>query len=268
MSTGKATKILVVAAAVVAAAMGHTLHLGRTCPEVMPFPNLSVDKVLGSWYVVHKFDTDNTCLMWNMTHGPLPDTLLVKETRQLAVLDTLGVDHTHAITARVDIPNPEVPGKMRIRWPTSALTGSADFIVFDTDYETYMAVFECDRAGLLHRRSVAILSRSRNIDVMFVNRVRRLLDAAGVSHSALEAIDHDLCKTKGKNNWHVDEELFGLLPGVTEEEVRRRVSEDVENYDISQIEIIGDGVMPEGDFRGSIIRGVPGNSDIRSKPHV
>ncbi|KAK8396804.1 hypothetical protein O3P69_005042 [Scylla paramamosain] len=264
---GKATKILVVAAAVVATAMGHTLHLGRTCPEVMPFPNLSVDKVLGSWYVVHKFDTDNTCLMWNMTHGPLPDTLLVKETRQLAVLDTLGVDHTHAITARVDIPNPEVPGKMRIRWPTS-LTGSADFIVFDTDYETYMAVFECDRAGLLHRRSVAILSRSRNIDVMFVNRVRRLLDAAGVSHSALEAIDHDLCKTKGKNNWHVDEELFGLLPGVTEEEVRRRVSEDVENYDISQIEIIGDGVMPEGDFRGSIIRGVPGNSDIRSKPHV
>ena len=68
--------------------------------------------------MVHKFDTDNTCLMWNMTHGPLPDTLLVKETRQLAVLDTLGVDHTHAITARVDIPNPEVPGKMRIRWPT------------------------------------------------------------------------------------------------------------------------------------------------------
>lgn len=53
----------------------------------------------------------------------------------------------------------------------AALTGSADFIVFDTDYETYLAVFECDRAGLLHRRSVAILSRERTIDEMFVRRV-------------------------------------------------------------------------------------------------
>nr|XP_027207420.1 uncharacterized protein LOC113800824 [Penaeus vannamei] len=96
----------------------HTLHLGRTCPNVQPFPNLSLDKVLGAWYVVHKFDTDNTCLMWNLTRGELPDTLLVTETRQLSVLDTFGVDHTHAITAKVDIPNPEVPSKMRIRWPT------------------------------------------------------------------------------------------------------------------------------------------------------
>ncbi|XP_050732807.1 uncharacterized protein LOC127006669 isoform X2 [Eriocheir sinensis] len=245
MGSGRGWSVLVVAAAVVAAALGHTLHLGRTCPEVMPFPNLSVDKILGTWYVLQKFDTDNTCLVWNMTKGPLPDTLLVTETRQLAFLDTLGVDHTHAITARVDIPNPEVPGKMRIRWPTS-WTGSADFIVFDTDYETYMAVFECDRAGLFHRRSVAILSRTQTIDIMFVNRVRRLLDAAAVGHSALESIDHDLCRTKGKKNWHVDEELFGLLPGLTAEEVRRRVSQDVQNYDISQLEIIGDGVVPEG----------------------
>lgn len=81
-------------------------------------PSGTHTQVLGTWYVMHKFDTDNTCLVWNMTKGPLPDTLLVKETRQLAFLDTLGVDHTHAITARVDIPNPEVPGKMRIRWPT------------------------------------------------------------------------------------------------------------------------------------------------------
>lgn len=255
---------MVVAAAVVAMALGHTLHLGRTCPEVMPFPNLSVDKILGTWYVLHKFDTDNTCLVWNMTKGPLPDTLLVKETRQLALLDTFGVDHTHAITARVEIHNPEVPGKMRIRWPTS-LTGSADFIVFDTDYETYMAVFECDRAGLLHRRSVAILSRVRNIDDIFVKRVRRLLDAAGVSHHALDAIDHDLCRGSGKKNWHVDQKLFGVLPGVTEEELRRRVSQDVHDYDVRYLEIIGDGVVPDGDFRGSLISNGPEGSRTPKK---
>lgn len=255
--TGYAIKLLVVAG-VVAAVVGHTLHLGRTCPEVLPFPNLSVDKIMGQWFVLHKFDTDNTCLIWNFTRGALPDTLMVTETRQLAFLDTLGIDHTHAVTARIDINNPEVPGKMRIRWPTS-LTGKADFIVFDTDYETYMAVFECDRAGFLHRRSATILSRSRNIDSMFVERVRRLLDTADVSHSALSTINHDLCRKTGNHNWHVDGDLFGLLPGVDEAEVRRRVSQGVQNYDVTQLEIIGDGVEPDGEtFRGSLKRAPTG----------
>ncbi|KAK3874204.1 hypothetical protein Pcinc_020839 [Petrolisthes cinctipes] len=260
--TGYALKLLVVAAGVVGLALGHTLHLGRTCPDILPFPNLSVDKTLGEWFVLHKFDTDNTCLMWNLTKGELPDTLQVTETRQLSFLDTLGVDHTHAVTARLDINNPEVPARMRIRWPTSALTGKADFTVFDTDYTSYMAVFECDRAGLLHRRSVTILSRQRNIDDMFVARVKRLLDTADVSHSALSTINHDLCRKTGNHNWHVDGDLFGLLPGVDEAEVRRRVSQGVKEYDVSQLEIVGEGVEPEGkSFRGSIIGHQPPTSN-------
>jgi len=244
--------VLVTVSLLVAGTWAHTLHFGRTCPNVAPFPNLALDKVLGEWYVVHKFDTDNTCLMWNLTRGEVPDTLKVTETRQLSVLDTFGVDHSHAVTAVIDIPtNIEIPSKMRIRWPTS-ITGKADFIIFDTDYDTYMAVFECDRAGLLHRRSVAIVSRTKVIDDMFVKRVRRLLDTAEVGHGALSEISHDTCHTttSGKPTWHVDEELFGLLPGADESEVRRRVSDGVQDYDVSQLEIIGDGVLDET-FRGS-----------------
>ncbi|XP_042214705.1 uncharacterized protein LOC121861189 isoform X3 [Homarus americanus] len=241
-------------AAVVASALGHTLHLGRTCPDLLPFPNLSVDKVLGRWYVMHKFDTDNTCLVWNITLGQLPDTLLVTETRQLSFLDVFGVDHTHTVTANIEIPNLEVPARMRVRWPTS-LTGKADFIVFDTDYDSYMAVFECDRAGLLHRRSATILSRTNTIDEMFVKRVRRLLETADVTHTALSTISHETCRHSGQHNWHVDEELFGLLPGVDEAEVKRRVSDGVLDYDITQVEIIGEGVTAEDSgFRGSLKR--------------
>lgn len=242
--------------AVIAQVSGHTLHIGRSCPEVHPMPNLSVDKTLGLWYVVYKFDTANTCLVWNLTRGELPDTLQVKETRQLSVLDTFRVDHTHSITANIDIPNPEVPAKMRIRWPTS-ITGKADFIVFDTDYDTYMAIFECDRAGLLHRRSVSILSRTPKINDIFVRRVRRLLETVEVGHHHLSSISHDTCRESGRHNWHVDEELFGLLPGIDEAEVRRRISEGVLDYDISQLEIVGDGVEPET-FRGSYQEGGPG----------
>ncbi|XP_042890890.1 uncharacterized protein LOC122265578 [Penaeus japonicus] len=210
-------RMLLTLAALVAGAWAHTLHLGRTCPEVTPFQNLSVDKILGEWYVIHMFSdiVDNTCLVWNMTRGTEPDTIVLKETRQLAVLDVFNVNHTHAVSAVIDIPNLEVPSKMRIRWPTS-ITGKADFIIFDTDYDTYMAVFECDRAGLLHRRSVAILSRTKTIDELFLGRVRRLLDTAKVDHSALVGISHDSCREIGEHNWHVDDELFDILPGTDE----------------------------------------------------
>nr|XP_045604437.1 uncharacterized protein LOC123762127 [Procambarus clarkii] len=241
-------KILLVWAAVVGVSRAHTLHLGRTCPEVAPFPNLSIDKVLGMWYVTYKFDTDNTCLVWNITRGEVPDTLLVTETRQLALLDMLGVNHTQAVTALVDIPNPEVPGKMRVRWPTS-LTGKADFTVFDTDYDKYMAVFECDRAGLLHRRSATILSHTPTLDHLFLTRVQRLLENADVKHTALSAVSQESCRRSGQHNWHVDKELFGLLPGADEEDVHSRVSEGVVDYDISQLEIIGEGVEA---VRGSL----------------
>ncbi|XP_064115268.1 uncharacterized protein LOC135221423 [Macrobrachium nipponense] len=240
--------------AVIAVVSGHTLHLGRSCPDIQPFPNLSVDKILGLWYVVHKFDTDNTCLVWNLTLGELPDTLQVKETRQLSLLDAIRVDHTHSVTANINIPNPEVPAKMRIRWPTS-LTGNADFIVFDTDYDSYMAVFECDRAGVVHRRSASILSRTPAINDMFVRRVRRLLDTVDVSHHHLSSIEHNTCRQSGRHNWHVDEELFGLLPGFDEADVRSRVSEGVHDYDISQLEIVGEGIEQNPTFKGSYNNG-------------
>ena len=66
---------------------------------------------------------------------------------------------------------------MRVRWPTS-VTGKADFVVFDTDYTNFMAVFECDRAGFYHRRSVAILSRTDTIEQRFVDRVRQWVTLA------------------------------------------------------------------------------------------
>nr|QEA69219.1 lipocalin-like protein 3 [Palaemon carinicauda] len=236
----------------------HTIHFGRTCPNVQPFPNLAVDKILGTWFVLHKTDTDNNCLVWNLTRGAMPDSLKVTETRQLSVLDVFRVDHTHAITARIDIPNPEVPGKMRIRWPTLALTGKADFIVFDTDYETYMAIFECDRAGFLHRRSAAILSRTQDIDENMVKRVRRLLETADVGHYYLSEISHDACRVEGKTKWHIDREFFGLAPGEdAAAEVMNSNKEVTNDYDITQLEIVEEEANPSYSFRGSLREGRP-----------
>ncbi|CAL4059984.1 unnamed protein product [Meganyctiphanes norvegica] len=232
--------------------LGHTVHLGRTCPEVEPYANLSLDKVLGAWYVMYKFDTDNSCVRWNLTRTEHPDHIKLTETRQLSVLDTFGIDHTNTISANIEIANPEVPAKGRIRWPTS-LSGQADFIIFDTDYDTYMAVFECNRAGLIHRRSVTILSRTQQIDDMFVRRIRRLLSNVDVPHEALDNISHTACNGDGVRNYHVDSELFGILPSIGDkQELQRRISTGVEDYDITELEIIGDGIEHAGTFTGNL----------------
>ncbi|KAK7066448.1 hypothetical protein SK128_008030, partial [Halocaridina rubra] len=235
---------------------GHTLHWGRTCPAVQPFPNLDVEKILGPWYILYKTDTDNTCLIWNIEKGEISETLQVKETRQLSVLDVFGVNHTHAVTARIDIPNPEVPAKMRIRWPTS-ITGKADFIIFDTDYDKYVAVFECDRAGFLHRRSTAILSRTLLLEDALVERVRRLLATFEADDYHLGEISHTACRVSGAQNWHIDGELLSL-PGVDEVDVQGTKLEEFQDYDITQLEIVGDHLPQDSDtsFRGSL-REVP-----------
>lgn len=245
---------VVVAALLSSTASSHTSHLGRTCPEIDPFPNLSTEKILGTWYVVYQFDTSNTCLVWNISRTS-DEQMAITESRQLWLLDALSVDHQHTVTATLDMPNPEVPARMRVRWPTS-LTGKADFTIFDTDYKDYLAVFECDRAGLFHRRSVTILSRASVMDQIFVERIRRLLDTKKIPHDALEIVDHDLCREKGRYNWHTQGELFGLLGGPDAPKTQeQKLGSGVQNYDISQLELLGEDIMKDAEgrpFKGSI----------------
>ena len=75
-------------------------------------------QILGTWFVVYQFDTSNGCLVWNITK-PFPqlDQLEVTESREIYLIDRI-IDHKSLVTASVDIPNPEIPSKMRIRWPT------------------------------------------------------------------------------------------------------------------------------------------------------
>ena len=86
-------------------------------------------QIMGKWFVVYNFDTSNTCLQWEFNRSTTnPEQIEVKETRQLYLLDTLGVDHKHAITGVLDMPNPEVPASLRVRWPTCEYHSNVFFL--------------------------------------------------------------------------------------------------------------------------------------------
>lgn len=53
------------------------------------------------------------------------------------------------------------------------MAGKGDYVVYDTDYDTYAAIYECQQlSSLMHRKSASILSRTPSLDQTFVNRVR------------------------------------------------------------------------------------------------
>jgi len=218
-----------VMAALLAPTHSHTTHSGRACPEIEAFPNLDGGRITGTWYVMYHFDTSNSCLVWNITRRN-DETFTLTENRQFWLLDAVNLDHTHWLSASLDTPNPEVPARMRVRWPTS-FTGKADFTVFDTDYENFMAVFECDRAGFFHRRAVSVLSRTNVMDQSLLQRVRDALDKNGIPHDQLHIVDQTKCRGKGRFHVHTDGELLGLLPPDTMTS-EQRLSED---YDITQL---------------------------------
>ncbi|CAL4059986.1 unnamed protein product [Meganyctiphanes norvegica] len=173
--------------------LSHTTHPGRTCPEVTPFPNLTLDKVLGSWYVTHQFDTDNTCVRWTLSQSEQPDHLnLLENRKKTSLLNIFGYNHPNTVSADIEILNSTVPAKGRIDWSNSP-SGKADFIIFDTDYESYMAVFECNIAGFVHRRSVIILAKAPILDDIYLKRVQRLLTNMEIPYDELDTISHSAC---------------------------------------------------------------------------
>lgn len=49
--------------------------------------------------------------------------------------------------------------------------GESDFTIFMTDYETYAGIFTCQKLAFAHRQSATLLSRSKDLDKLYVDKV-------------------------------------------------------------------------------------------------
>lgn len=56
------------------------------------------------------------------------------------------------------------------------VAGSASYTVMATDYSTYAAIFTCQKLAFAHRRSATILSRTKELDRIYVDKVRCVID--------------------------------------------------------------------------------------------
>lgn len=171
----------------------HSYFLGA-CPKVEPVADFNMTRFLGRWYVIQKFSTASSCWTYDFLKNSTDGSLKIVQSRDHVVLDTVGLDNNYRYTGSLDIPDPNRPGEMRVRFPLS-VAGKADYVVFATDYDNYGAIYSCQSILFGHRRSASILSRTQTLSPMYVTKVRTKLESFGVDPHDFSIITHTDCHT-------------------------------------------------------------------------
>ncbi|KAJ8954237.1 hypothetical protein NQ318_005833 [Aromia moschata] len=73
------------------------------------------------------------------------------------------------------------------------VAGSSSFTVFMTDYDTYAGIFTCQKLTFANRQSATILSRTKTLDRLYIDKLRMKLSSAQVDPYDLSIISQKDC---------------------------------------------------------------------------
>lgn len=201
-------RVLLLTIVMVHFSQGHTYHTGQ-CPQVQAMPEFDMKRFLGIWYAIQKTSTASTCLIYNITRGEEPGEYLIEQTSQHFALGLTPLKHEYSYTGQLSAPIPELPAKMRVNFPLNP-AGDSDFIIFMTDYDTYGGIFTCQKLGFAHRQSATLLSRSKELDKIYVDKMRTRLGTFNVDPYDLSIINQSSCPKDSSEgyNIHIDPDTF------------------------------------------------------------
>ncbi|KAG7200009.1 hypothetical protein KM043_014430 [Ampulex compressa] len=183
--------LLVVLAGCLALALAHTYQMGA-CPIVEPVQDFQMGRFIGVWYAIQKTRTASKCVTYNYTRGEEPGEYTITQVSDHPVLGLTPLKHEYHYTGILSVPEPSTPARMEVRFPLS-VAGSASHVVFTTDYDNYAAIFTCQKMAFAHRQSATILSRRRDLDKPYVDKIRQKLSTYGVDPFELSIIPQTGC---------------------------------------------------------------------------
>lgn len=169
----------------------HSYHLG-TCPTIEPRTDFDMNRMLGIWYVIEKTSTASTCIFYNITKTDEPEEYKVEEISQHFLLALTPLKHGYHYTGTLKVPDSAVPARMTVSFPLS-VAGKSSFTVFMTDYDTYAGIFTCQKLTFAHRQSATILSRTRTLDKMYIDKIRLRLSSSQIDPFELSLISQKDC---------------------------------------------------------------------------
>lgn len=149
---------------------------------------------LGVWYAIQKTSTASECIIYNISQVE-PGQYLIQQLSQDYLIGLAPVSHRYSYTGELEVKDSDVPAKMTVKFPLNVLPGDAIFKVFMTDYEHYAGIFSCQKLPVSHRQSATILSRSKDMDRAYVDKIRTRLNSYGVDAFDLSIINQNSCPT-------------------------------------------------------------------------
>lgn len=202
----------------------HSYHLGA-CPAIEPQADFNMNKMLGIWYVIEKTSTASSCIIYNITKTDEPGEYKIEEVSQHFFLALTPLKHGYHYTGTLKVPDSAIPARMNVKFPLS-VAGSSSFTVFMTDYDTYAAIFTCQKLTFANRQSATILSRTRTLDKMYVDKIRSRLANSQIDPFELSIISQKDCPRDLQQgyNFNIDDETISAKSAA---EVFRKAGEKI-----------------------------------------
>jgi hypothetical protein len=89
---------------------------------------------------------------------------------------------------------------MKVSYPITAPLGDQNYWVIMTDYDSYAAVWSCQRIMFGHRESAQIMSRKPSLDPTIVQKIRKRFESFGINEHYFSVIDQGSCKWDENGN--------------------------------------------------------------------
>lgn len=173
--------------------------------------SLFLKQFLGVWYAIQKTSTASECIIYNISQVE-PGQYLLQQLSQDYLIGVAPVAHRYSYTGELEVKDNDIPSKMTVKFPLNVLPGDAVFKVFMTDYEHYAGVFTCQKLPVGgHRQSATILSRTKDLDKAYIDKLRTRLQNSGVDPFDLSIIKQTSCPNvnqETKINVDIDPQTF------------------------------------------------------------
>ncbi|XP_074650018.1 apolipoprotein D-like [Tubulanus polymorphus] len=146
--------------ALCACVQGQIPAFGK-CPSPSVKQGFKAAKYVGTWY---EFQRYFVAFEWNTKCGKARYTL--KSDGKIKV-ENSGINSRTGASSHVvgeaSAPDPRVPAKLEVRFPSGGVFAKGPYWVLDTDYVTYSVVYSCVQTplSLAHADIIWILSRRR-----------------------------------------------------------------------------------------------------------
>lgn len=227
----------------------HAYHMGE-CPLVQPMQGFQMNKFLGLWYVMQKTETASKCIVYNYTRRDNPGEYTISQHSNHPILGLTPLKHQYHYIGELSVPDSAVAARMRVHFPLS-VAGSASHVVFATDYDNYAGIFTCQKMAFMNRQSATLLSRHKEMDQEYLNKLRYQLTNFGVDPFELSIVSQSDCP-KGNNTLDIN-----VNPGTFS-------AENLGNVVRKAGEKIGDGVQWVASAGSKVYHKLAGSEDKSS----